>query len=351
MARCVSRLGRREPPALRAGAFSSSMFMREALDLVAEHVERHRRAGLEDVLALDHRLVDLRAAVDVVGLHGQQLLEDVGGAVGLERPDLHLAEPLAAEARLAAERLLRDEAVRARRARVDLLVHEVVQLQHVQVADGDLLVERLAGAAVVELDLAVASAGPALLEHLRRCRPRSAPSNTGVDARGSRAACAAQPRWVSRIWPTFMRLGTPSGLSTISTGVPSSRNGMSSIGQDAADDALVAVAAGHLVADREVAPRRDVDLDHLEHAGRQLVAAREPVDELVLLRPRPRRCAAEELAQQRVQRRRPCAGPRRGAPRSAGRAARSARGGPRRRSPMNGLRVGGSTSLRARRPR
>src|SRR6266540_1404612 len=40
----------------------------------------------------------------------------------------------------------------------------------------------------------------------------------------------AQPRWVSRICPTFMRLGTPSGLSTMSTCVPSSRNGMSSTG-------------------------------------------------------------------------------------------------------------------------
>jgi hypothetical protein len=39
---------------------------------------------------------------------------------------------------------------------------------------------------------------------------------------------AAQPRCVSRICPTFMRDGTPSGLSMISTGVPSGRNGMSS---------------------------------------------------------------------------------------------------------------------------
>ena len=47
------------------------------------------------------------------------------------------------------------------------------------------------------------------------CRPRPA---------------QAQPRCVSRICPTFMRLGTPSGFSTMSTGVPSSRNGMSSCG-------------------------------------------------------------------------------------------------------------------------
>jgi hypothetical protein len=42
---------------------------------------------------------------------------------------------------------------------------------------------------------------------------------------------AAQPRWTSRICPTFMREGTPSGLSTMSTGVPSSRYGMSSSGR------------------------------------------------------------------------------------------------------------------------
>ena len=42
---------------------------------------------------------------------------------------------------------------------------------------------------------------------------------------------SAQPRWVSRIWPMFMRDGTPSGLRMMSTGVPSGRNGMSSWGR------------------------------------------------------------------------------------------------------------------------
>jgi hypothetical protein len=42
--------------------------------------------------------------------------------------------------------------------------------------------------------------------------------------------------------------------------------------QDARDDALVAVAAGHLVADLHLALDGDVDLDHLDDAGRQLVA-------------------------------------------------------------------------------
>ena len=76
-----------------------------------------------------------------------------------------------------------------------------------------------------------------------------APSNTGVaTGRGfgaligafgltppspssAKTPCAAaQPRCVSRIWPMFIRLGTPSGFRITSTGRPSSRNGMSSSG-------------------------------------------------------------------------------------------------------------------------
>src|SRR5688500_12402321 len=67
-------------------------------DLVAEHVEAHRRAGFQRVRALDHRLVDLRAALDVVGLHRQEFLKDVARAVRLKAPHFHLAEPLAAPA-------------------------------------------------------------------------------------------------------------------------------------------------------------------------------------------------------------------------------------------------------------
>ena len=50
------------------------------------------------------------------------------------------------------------------------------------------------------------------------------------------------------------------------------------LGQDAADHALVAVAAGHLVARLQLALHRDEHLDHLEHARRQLVAALELLD-------------------------------------------------------------------------
>src|ERR1700741_2612107 len=121
--------------------------------LLDQHVEAFRNAGLEGVVAADDRLVDLGPAGDVVRLHRQHFLQGVGGAVGFQRPDLHFPEALTAELRLAAQRLLSDERVRADRTGVDLVVHQVVQLQHVDVADGDRALELLAGLAVVEVRL------------------------------------------------------------------------------------------------------------------------------------------------------------------------------------------------------
>src|SRR5258706_5493688 len=115
----------------------------EALQFAYQYVEGLRQSGLGRGLSLDESFVDFGAAVDVVGLDGQELLEDVRRAVRLERPDLHLAEPLAAELSLAAQRLLRDERVRSDRPRVDLVVHQMRKLEQVDVADRHKLLERL----------------------------------------------------------------------------------------------------------------------------------------------------------------------------------------------------------------
>ena len=115
---------------LRSGSSSWSSIDIE-LDVEAEtahfldqHVEAFRNAGLEGVVALDDRLIDLGPADHVIRLHRQHFLQRVGGAIGLQRPHLHFAEALAAELRLAAQRLLGDEAVRPDRARVDLVVDQ-----------------------------------------------------------------------------------------------------------------------------------------------------------------------------------------------------------------------------------
>src|SRR5262249_23676383 len=61
---------------------------------------------------------------------------------------------LPAELRLAAQRLLGDQAVGTDRARVDLVVHQMVQLHHVDVADRHAAIELLAGAPVMQRYLA-----------------------------------------------------------------------------------------------------------------------------------------------------------------------------------------------------
>ena len=104
---------------------------------------------------LTMRFVDAGAALHVVGLDGEQFLQRVGRAVGFQRPDFHFAEALAAVLRLAAQRLLGDERVRTDRAGVNLVRDQVAELHHVDVADDDLLVEGVAGAAVEQTRLAV----------------------------------------------------------------------------------------------------------------------------------------------------------------------------------------------------
>src|SRR5260221_9436466 len=125
----------------------------QRLQLADQDVERFRHARLNARLALDDSLVDFRAAINVVGLCRQQFLQDVRGAVGFKSPDFHFAETLSAKLRLAAQRLLSDERVWPDGASVNLVVHQVRELEHVDVANGNRLVEHVSGHAVEEVDL------------------------------------------------------------------------------------------------------------------------------------------------------------------------------------------------------
>src|SRR5690606_2460728 len=92
-----------------AGTFDELHVEAQGLELLEQHVEALGQTCLERVLALHDRLVHTGAALDVVALDGEELLQRVSGAVGFHGPGLHLAEALPAELGLAAEGLLRDE--------------------------------------------------------------------------------------------------------------------------------------------------------------------------------------------------------------------------------------------------
>src|SRR5262245_55678429 len=78
----------------------------------------------------------------------------MGRSVRLERPHLHLTESLAAELRLTGERLLGHQRVRPDRSRVNLVVDQVRELEHIDRAHGDVALERMTGSPVAEPDLA-----------------------------------------------------------------------------------------------------------------------------------------------------------------------------------------------------
>ena len=87
----------------------------------------------------------------------------------------------------------------------------------------------------------------------------------------------------------FIRLGTPSGFRITSTGAPVLEERHVLLGDDLRDDALVAVAAGELVALGDLALLRDVDADELVDAratGRRPLS-RENVLTSITLPPSP----------------------------------------------------------------
>ena len=162
------------PPTHRRLGGAESNLQSQGLEFLHQHVEGLRDAGLRQVLPLHDRLVHAAAAVHVVRLDGQDLLQRVRGAVRLQRPHFHFAEPLAAELRLAGERLLRDQRVRPDGPRVDLVVDQVRQLEHVDRADRD---RRRRTAAPV-----------------RPSRSRTLPAGVSPAARSSSSAAASRPR-------------------------------------------------------------------------------------------------------------------------------------------------------------
>src|SRR5258706_1631775 len=249
----------------------------EAAQLLDEDLEGFRNPRWLDLLPLDDGFIRLDPSEDVVRLDGEQLLEDVRGPVGLERPDLHLAEALATELGLATERLLGDQAVRAGRPRVDLVLDEVVELDHVDVADGDRSVEELARPAVAEVDLAVLGAG--LLDPIDHV-PRLAQLGLDLVLRrpvedgggGLLALFVARPAKVrledlADVHPARHAERVEDDVD----GRPVRQEGHVLGRQDLGDDALVAVAAGHLVADADLALLGDRHPDEPVDAGLEVV--------------------------------------------------------------------------------
>src|SRR4051812_18971066 len=309
------------------GRFDELYVETQRLELFDEHVERFGQTRFERVVTLHDGLVHASPALHVVALDGEELLQRVGRAVGFHGPHFHFAETLAAELRFTAEGLLRDEGVRTDRTSVDFVVHQVVELQDVHDADRHVLLERLtraaveqdrlsAGRTIGELERALDRKLLGAVEH-RRAEEQAA-LELGREAHDVRVVHALHE--LLEVLVGFVGfddaladlVGAPPGFESARelaaelastptevrledlTDVHAARNAERVqhdvhrsavfevrhvlLRQDPAHDTLVAVTTGHLVADLELATDGDVDLHHLDHAGRELVAPAQALD-------------------------------------------------------------------------
>ena len=156
----------RQEPAATVGRRScrESYVEAEALHFLHQHVEATRGCRPPACCApLTIRFVDAWCGpLTSSDLDREEFLQRVGSAVGFDAPRLPFrrsagrrtgpCRPTAAASRASTDR---------RRGRESCPRHEVIQLQHVDVADHDALVERFAGAPVVEGGLLPASGRPA----------------------------------------------------------------------------------------------------------------------------------------------------------------------------------------------
>jgi hypothetical protein len=213
---------------------------------------------------------------------------------------------------------------------MNLVVNQVMQFEHVHGAHGNLLPELFPGAAVEKGRLTggfsrLPPAGFDLVSPWRRrkpgwpCERRSyscghfqTSASSSVDrlfGRGLgkiRFQLFAQAPWffpfrsMQLIWspsPLAASPGESPGSGPRSYGMAHPgvehhvhRSAVFEIGhifqrQDPGHDALVAVASGHFVAHRKFALHGHVDLDHFDHAGRQVVALFEAADLLLEIGP------------------------------------------------------------------
>ena len=152
---------------------------------------------------------------------------------------------------------------------MDLIVNKVVQLEEVDPADGDVVVELLAGTAVVHDALAVLA---------ETCLTQSLADGglvCAVEGRGGDLPAQSLSRVAEVNFKNLTDIHTGRNAQRVQNDVQRGAVGQVRhilTRQDAGDDALVAVAAGHLVADGYLALLRDIHADDLIDAGAHLVA-------------------------------------------------------------------------------
>ncbi len=241
----------------------------ESLHLLQEHIEGFGRAGFQVLHAFHDGLVCLGAPRDVVALYRQEFLEYVCRTVCLQRPYLHFTEPLPAELRLSAERLLGHERIWTDGPGVYLVVNKMSQLHNIDVTDGDPLVEPPAGAPIIERGFSIFGEAGLCQKGLYFLFARPAENGRGhfhsqLFGRPSEVALKYLAHVHSR--------GNPQWIQYYLHRRAVGQKWHILFGKYFGHNALVAMPSGHFVTYRELALGGDIDLYHLDDTGRKFIS-------------------------------------------------------------------------------
>ena len=151
---------------------------------------------------------------------------------------------------------------------MDLVVDKVVQLEEVDVADGYVVIELRAGTAVVKDALAVLAQAGELERVVYAALVGAVEDGRGdLPAQGLGGPAQVDFQHLSDVHTGRHAQGVQDDVQGGAVG----EEGHILLGHDPGDHALVAVAAGHLVAHGDLPLLGDVHPHHHVHAGAQLV--------------------------------------------------------------------------------
>src|SRR3989344_7632148 len=91
-----------------------------------------------------NRIVNSGAAKDIVRFNRKHFLKRMRRAVSFKRPYFHFSKSLAASLRFPAERLLSNQRIRTDGAHMNFIFNHMRKLKHINLPDGNILVEFLA---------------------------------------------------------------------------------------------------------------------------------------------------------------------------------------------------------------
>ena len=240
----------------------------ECLKFVHQYIERRGKIRPLDLFPADNGFVCRRTPQDVVRLDGKHFLKRLPRPVSFERPHFHFSESLAAELRLSAQWLLCDERIRADRAHVHLVLHQMVQLHYVDLADSNRTREQLSRPSVVKFHLPAFGKSGALKFSTDRLLARR------IKARRYRAITKLLGGPSQMRFQYLPEVHPGNNAQRIQDDI--NRRSVLEIrhilhGADLRDNALVPVPAGKLVSRLNFSDLRDLNLDPLDNARFELI--------------------------------------------------------------------------------